>query len=80
MANGYAGLSDRGIKECIVAAACAGGGGGGGGGSGQLKYYTTTDPNTDGILPDDQTKPALAFKADGTGSTYVWDTVGLTWN
>lgn len=53
------------------------GGGGGGGGSGQIVAYTGTDPNSDGVLPADQTKPAIAVKASST--TYTWDTVGLTW-
>jgi len=32
-ANGYARLSDRQLRECLLAAACAGGGGGGGSGN-----------------------------------------------
>lgn len=32
MANGYGKLSDRALRECIVASACAASGGGGGGG------------------------------------------------
>ena len=75
-ANGYARLSDRDLRECILAAACAGGGGGGGG-SGQIVAYTGADPNTDGVLPTDQTKPAIAVKPNAT--TYTWDTVNLIW-
>lgn len=77
MANGYAKLSYRGVLECIVAAACAGGGGGGG--SGQLQYYVA-DPNAEGILPTDQTKPAFAATKNGTGPIYSWNTTTLLWN
>lgn len=77
-ANGYAKLSDRDLRECILAAACAGGGGGAGGS--QMVLYTTTDPTTDGVTPTDQTKNAIAYKADGTGSIFVWDPVGHAWH
>lgn len=76
--NGYAKLSERGLLECLVASACAGGGGGGGG-SGQLKYYLV-DPNSELIVPDDQTKPAFAATKDGTGSIYSWNVTTLVWN
>lgn len=53
------------------------GGGGGGGGSGQIVGYAGTDPNSDAVVPTDQTKPAIAVKPSAT--TYVWDTVNLIW-
>lgn len=78
-AAGYAKLSERDLKAAILASACAGGGGGGGGGA-QLVVYTTTDPTTDGKFPTDQTKPAMAYKLDGTGPTFVWNTTTHVWN
>lgn len=56
------------------------GGGIGGGGTIQVLEYTTTDPATDGIFPADQTKAAIAYKQDGTGTTFVWNTSTLAWN
>lgn len=55
-------------------------GGGTGGGTIQVLEYTTTDPVADGILPADQTKAAIAYKQDGTGTTFVWNTSALVWN
>lgn len=76
-ANGYAKLSERSLKECILAGICAGGGGGGGG---QLVEYTGANPTADGLLPTDQTKPAMAYKRDGTAPTWNWNTVAHVWN
>jgi len=61
--------------SCEIAAS---GGGGGGGGSGQIKVYTS-DPNSEGVLPDNTALPALAYKSDGTGSIYQWVVSGQTW-
>lgn len=47
--------------------------GGGGGGGGAVMTYTGDDPNTDGIIPTDPTKPALCYKSDGSAATYSWD-------
>ena len=53
-------------------------GGGGGGGSGQIKTYVA-DPNGEAVLPDDQTKPAIAYAAGGAGPTVTWNTGTLLW-
>lgn len=74
-ANGYEGLSDRGLKMCILELLCSGGGGGGGG-IGAVYHYTGASPTADGIVP---TTAAVAYKIDGTGPTYVWDTANSTW-
>lgn len=50
-----------------------------GGGGGQLVIYTTTDPTTDGVLPTDQTQPALAYKQDGGGPLFIWRTDTHVW-
>lgn len=52
----------------------------GGGGSGAVLEYTTTDPTTDGIVPTNVNDPAVAYSRDGTGPTYVWNTVTHVWN
>lgn len=59
--------------SCEVAA-----GGGGGSGSGQIKTYVA-DPNAEGVVPDNTALPAQAYKADGTGSIYVWVINTLAW-
>lgn len=75
MSNGYAGMSDRDLKMATVAAACAAGGGIGG--AGQIVYYTTTDPNTDGVKPANVLAAAIAVKPGST--TYTWSATGQTW-
>lgn len=52
--------------------------GGGGAGASQIVAYTTTDPNTDGVVPPDLTKPAIAVKPFAT--TYVWTTPAGPWD
>lgn len=47
--------------------------------SGQIKYYVA-DPNTEGIVPNDTTKPALATTQDGTGSVFTWNVSLQLWN
>ena len=54
------------------------GGGGVPPGSDQIKYYTS-DPNTEGIVPGDQSKGAVAIPADGSGPWFSWKTSTLTW-
>jgi hypothetical protein len=54
--------------------------GGTGGGGGQLVVYTGASPTADGLTPTDQTKAAIAYKIDGTGPTYVWNTTTHVWN
>jgi len=41
--------------------------------------YTGTTPTADGITPTDQTKPAIAYKLDGTGPTRFWNNSALGW-
>ena len=54
-------------------------GGGGGGGSGQIKNYIS-DPNTELVVPDDLTKPAIAYPTvSGVGPTYYWDVGDQNW-
>ena len=50
--------------------------GGGGGGTGQLVSYTGAAPVAP---PADPTKDSLAYKQDGTGPFYGWDTLTQTW-
>lgn len=52
---------------------------GGAVGNGQIRTYTA-DPNTEGVLPLDQTKPAIAYSLDGSGAIYGWNTTSLLWN
>ena len=54
--------------------------GSGGGTAAQLYTYTGASPTADAILPTDQTKPALAYKLDGTGPLFGWNTATLAWN
>jgi len=70
-ANGYAKLSDRDLRECLLAAACAGGGGGGGGSGAVLQDAT-------GSAPPDPTKPAISFPTGGGGIS-EWDVASQTW-
>lgn len=56
-----------------------GGGGGGGGSSTNDVIYEVTDPNTEGLTPSDPTKPSQAYKRDGTGETWGWDTNARIW-
>ena len=52
--------------------------GGIGGGSGQIKFYTA-DPNVEAVVPNDQTKPAIAYSISGAGSIYGWNPNTLLW-
>lgn len=49
-----------------------------GGGNGQIKTYTT-DPNTELVVPDSLTDPAVAYSADGSGSFYGWSIATQSW-
>ena len=49
-------------------------------GSPQIVEYSGPSPSIDGVVPADPTLPAMAYSADGTGSTYVWDTATQTWD
>lgn len=60
--------------SCEIASA----GGGGGGGSGQIKIYTA-DPNSEGVVPDNQALPAVVYSADGTLSTQYWNPNTHVW-
>lgn len=50
----------------------------GGGGSGQI-YTFTANPNTEGVVPASTSSPALAYQADGLGSTFVWVINSQVW-
>lgn len=75
VANGYDKLSDRDLKEALVAAACAGGGGGG---SVQIITGSAANPNIAGVIPADPTKAALYYQ-NGGGTLFQWDVPGQTW-
>jgi len=66
------------IEQKILGALVDGAGGGIGGGASQIVAYTTTDPNTDGVVPPDPTKAAIAVKPFGT--TFVWITPAGPWD
>lgn len=74
----FACLSEKQLLAIIAYLSCAGGGGGGGGG--QILEYTLADPTTEGLVPDDPTQPAIAYKQDGSTATYVWNTDTQAWN
>lgn len=48
--------------------------------AGQMYIYTGSDPNSDGIIPANTSKPAIAYKLDGTGAIYGWNTTLQIWN
>ncbi len=77
-----AGDSQRRLVEKIlltlILTAQGGGGGGLGGVAGQIKYYTN-DPNVEGIVPDDQSKPAIAIPTSGAGPWFSWSIGSATW-
>ena|SRR5438309_1829331 len=47
------------------------------GGSGQIVIYTGTDPTSDGLIPTDPTKPAIAYKPGD--QTWDWNPLTQTW-
>lgn len=52
--------------------------GGSGSANGQVMIYTAgSNPNADGLVPTDPTKPAVAYSSDGSGSVYGWS--GSAW-
>lgn len=54
-------------------------GGGGGGGSDQIKNYVA-DPNSEGVVPGDLTKGAIAYPTvAGAGPQYQWDVGDQNW-
>ena len=55
--------------------------GGGGGGSGQIKIYDPAlgTPNDSGVVPDDITKPGIAYTDNGEGTTWVWSVSTVLW-
>lgn len=46
----------------------------------QVLEYTGSDPTSDGLTPDSINSPAIAYKRDGSTSTYVWNTDLHIWN
>jgi len=85
-------LSNRQVAGYAAAANCSvadllelsllniivGGGGGGGGGGNQPVVYIS-DPNTESLVPANVNLPALAYSADGSGSTYGWNVSLQRW-
>lgn len=69
-ANGYAGLSERDLMECIVASACSSGGGGGG--SGVLTCGTTVP-----TIPPASGCGIYVRKEGAQTALYAWD--GSQW-
>lgn len=37
------------------------------------------NPTTEDLAPSDLERPATAYKADGTGPTYTWNTTSHAW-
>ena len=46
---------------------------------GNFPVVYVADPNAEGLMPADPTKPGVAYSADGSGSFYGWNTTTLTW-
>ena len=67
------------VQSYLLCQIVLGGGGGGGLGTIQVLVYTTTDPTADGVFPSDQTRGAIAYKQDGAGSIFQWNTATLAW-
>lgn len=75
--SGIAKLSDRQLLVAIAELLCESSGPVTG--SDQIKTYVT-DPNGEGIVPDDQTKGAMAYPTiAGAGMIYYWNTFTLVW-
>ena len=72
-------MTEKQLLASAVYILCTNGAGGGGGG-GQLVVYTAADPTTGGNFPTDKTQPAIAYSQNGTGPTYVWNTLTQAWN
>lgn len=71
-ANGYAALSDRDLREALVAVACAAGGGGGGGGSPGLVGHGSPEgavTAVPGVTYLDLDTDNFWVKATGAGNT-----------
>lgn len=66
------------LLQVIAQTSCEVAAGGGSSGSGQIKTYTA-DPNAESVRPSNTALPAVAYKADGTGSIFVWVISGQTW-
>jgi hypothetical protein len=72
MALGYDGLSDRGLKECLLYAADTNGGGGGGSGSVEQGHGAPSG------IPTDPLQPAIYTDLDTT-FVYSWDVGSQAW-
>lgn len=46
----------------------------------QVLLYNGASPTADGIVPPNPDLPALAYKRDGSGPIYGWNTLTLAWN
>lgn len=76
--NDFDKLDRHDTKVILVQLLCNLSAGGIVGSSGQIKYYTA-DPNAEGVVPDDQTQPAIAYALAGNGDIYGWNPSSLTW-
>lgn len=74
IALGYAGLSDRQLKECLLYAADTNGGGGGGGGSGSVEQGNGAPV----AVPTDPLAPAV-YTDLTTTFVYSWNVPLQTW-
>lgn len=54
--------------------------GGGGTAGGQVMIYRGDDPTSDALIPTDPSKPAEAYKFDGSDATYTWNPDLAAWN
>lgn len=59
----------------------------GGGGNGEIPadggqeiYYYESDPNSEGIVPDDPNLPAIAYQQNGEGPVFGWNVSLQLWN
>ena len=71
-ALGYDRLSERDLKECILAAAQSGGGGGG---AGQIVAYTIAPPAN----PTNVLAAAIAYDPNGILPLLGWNTNSQSW-
>ena len=75
--SGIAKLSDRQLLVAIAELLCESSGPVTG--TDQIKVYVN-DPNTEGIVPDDQTKGAIAYPSVAeSGMMFNWNTATLIW-
>lgn len=76
--NGFTCMPENLQRAVIIQFLCNISDSGGIGGGGQIKTYTT-DPNSELVVPDNLTSPAIAYSADGSGSIYGWSVATQSW-